>query len=196
MSGGGERKADFRGSQSPCKTPLPAPKATVREESPFIPTWALAFGAAAWGGEMKAKGKRTFGARNRTSNAREKRGLPPARGLLRLCFAKRPSVGLPSLTLGTTMGDVARRVPDEPLIVRSPVGRGGVGVVPCSSQRRLLGLPPPRPIKSCLVRPKVALACSIGRGVYLCFAFPQRRLLGFPPRARWGLRESCPQRDL
>ena len=26
----------------------PAPKAIVREESPFIPTWALAFGARRW----------------------------------------------------------------------------------------------------------------------------------------------------
>ena len=48
--------------------------------------------------------------------------LSPARGLLRLCFAKRPSVGLPSLTLGTTIGVAARVIPDVPLLVRSPSG--------------------------------------------------------------------------
>ena len=40
----------------------------------------------------------------------------------------------------------------------------GVGVVPCSFQRRLRGLPTPAPDWFVLARPKVALACAIGRG--------------------------------
>ena len=58
-------------------------------------------------------------------NTREgKRTSIPARGLLRLCFAKRPSVGLPSLTLGTTIGVAARVIPKEPLACAFPIGRG------------------------------------------------------------------------
>ena len=40
----------------------------------------------------------------------------------------------------------------------------GVGVVPCSSQRRLLGLPPPRPIRLCLSSPQSCPCFAIGRG--------------------------------
>ena len=42
-----EMKADFSGLPIALQTPLPAPKAIVREDSPFSPTYALAFGAAA-----------------------------------------------------------------------------------------------------------------------------------------------------
>ena len=42
-----EGKADFRGLQLHFNTPPPAPKAIVREKSPFSPTCASAFGAAA-----------------------------------------------------------------------------------------------------------------------------------------------------
>ena len=39
--------------------------------------------------------------------------LSPARGLLRLCFAKRPSVGLPSLTLGAFRPRIAHPYPSR-----------------------------------------------------------------------------------
>ena len=42
----GQPDAYGAGEFSPFKTPLPAPKAIVREESPFGPPYALAFGAA------------------------------------------------------------------------------------------------------------------------------------------------------
>ena len=54
LSGGGEMKAKGKREESglpglaiALQNASPAPKAIVREESPFIPTWALAFGAAA-----------------------------------------------------------------------------------------------------------------------------------------------------
>ena len=159
-----EMKADFRGSQSRFKRERkrglpPAPKAIVREKSPFSPTCASAFGAAALVRAFASLQRARLGLplcgvgscfafpqrrlRGLPSVAlvrafafpqRARLGLPPPRpmGLARELSPMRPLIGV-ARPLACPFGATALRSATL-AIARLSIGRGSRAVV-CSSCR-------------------------------------------------------------